>query len=261
MSDSTDTEYEHNSSENGNGNVDSSQSSTGLTSRVDSLRDGALHLQVGTETPSNSRRSEYTNKRRRSEMSQGSLANSRVHFSPEVDFGGLSPINRRSSRDHRIEQALLSSSETKTKGTTPPSSLRDTRFTATASVAASSAQLPDTRDSESPTTVSESTYNHSVGASSTVGHGKLKPLGDKKIEVGKSRPTRATQKLAAFDKENTNVRVTKKKKQIPKQIKIVRSKTSPKHKVAKFAKKNKARAATRSLVKKSSPIDSFEFGV
>jgi hypothetical protein len=260
MSDSTDTEYEHNSTENGNGNVESSQSSISLTSRVDSLRDGSLHLQEGTETPSNARRSEYSNKRRRSEMSQGSLANSRVHFSPEVDFGGLSPINRRRSRDYRIDQALLSSSETKTKGTTPPSSLRDTRFTATASVAAGSAQLPDTRDSESPTTVSESTYNHSVGASSTVGHGKLKPLGDKKIEVGKSRPKRATQKLAAFDKENTNVRVTKKKKQIPKQIKIVRSKASPKHKVAKFAKKNKARAVSRSLVKKSNPIDSFEFG-
>ena len=260
MSDSIDAEHEGNSTEKGKKTVESSQSSTDIASDVDYVRGDVLPLSEGKESPSNMRRSEGSNKKRRSEMSQGSLANSRVHFSPEVDFGGLSPINRRASRDYRNDQALLSSSETKTRGTTPPSTLRDTNFTATASVGVGSIRSTDTRDSESPTTVSESTLNHSVGASSSQGQGKLKPLGDQKMELGQSRPKRTTAKFATVDKENTNVHVAKKKKQIPKQIKIVRSKPSPKLKAAKAAqKKTRSKAAKRRRGKKSNPIDSFDF--
>lgn len=260
ISDSTDAEYERNSTEKGNRTVESSQSSIDIASAVDSIRGDLIRSPEGKESPSNMRRSEGSNKKKRSEVSQGSLTNSRVHFSPEVDFGGLSPINRRASRDYRKDQALLSSSETKTRGTTPPSTLRDTEFTTTASVGVGSTRSTDTRDSDSPTTVSESTLNHSVGASSLQGRGKLKPLGDKKMELGQSRPKRATAKLAVVDKENTNVHVAKKKKQIPKQIKIVRSKPGPKLKAAKVAqKKTRTRAAKRSRGKKSNPIDSFDF--
>lgn len=260
MSDNIDAEYERSSTEKRNRTVESSQSSIDIASAVDSDRGDVLRSPEVKESPSNMRRSEGSNKKRRSEVSQGSLANSRVHFSPEVDFGGLSPINRRASRDYRKDQALLSSSETKTRGTTPPSTLRDTNFTATASVGVGSIRSTDTRDSENLTTVSESTLNHSVGASSSQGRGKLKPLGDKKTELGQSRPKRATAKLATVDKENTNVHEAKKKKQIPKQIKIVRSKPSPKLKAAKAAqKKTRSRAAKRSRGKKSNPINSFDF--
>jgi len=260
MSDSIDAEHERNSTEKGDGSVESSQSSNDITSAVDSFLEDDLRSPEGKDNPLNARRSNGSNKKRRSEVSQGSLANSRVHFSPEVDFGSLSPINRRGSRDHRKDENLLSSSETKTRGTTPPSTLRDTNFTATASVAVGSTRSSDTHDSESPTTVSESTLNHSVGASSSHGYEKTRPLGDKNMGMEQSRPKRATQKLAVFDKENTNVRVAKKKKQIPKQIKIVRSRPSPNLKVGKVAKKKiRVKAAKRNIGIKSNHIDSFDF--
>jgi len=243
--------------DDGNETVKSNQSSTDVASAADSIRSNGIRSPEAKENLMDLRRSEGSIKKRRTEMSQGSLANSRVHFSPEVDFGGLSPIDRRSSRDFRKDQALMSSSETKTRGTTPPSTLRGTKLTAPASRAVGSTRSTEIRNSESPTTVSESTMNHSVGASSSHAHGTLKSFGDKKM---KSRPKRASANLAAVDKENTNVRVGKKKKQIPKQIKIVRSKPSQKHKVVKASqKKTRARAAKRGKVKNSNPIDSFDF--
>lgn len=255
--DPNDSDMSGRNGDDGNGTVKSNQSSTDVASAIDSIRSNGIRSPEAKENLTDVRHSEGSIKKRRTEMSQGSLANSRVHFSPEVDFGGLSPIDRRSSRDFRKDQALMSSSETKTRGTTPPSTLRGTKLTAPASLAVGSTRSTEIRNSDSPTTVSESTLNHSVGASSSHAHGKLKSFGGKKM---KSRPKRASANLAAVDKENTNVRVGKKKKQIPKQIKIVRSKPSQKHKVVKASqKKTRVRAAKRSKVKNSNPMDSFDF--
>jgi len=234
--------------------IESSQSSNDALSTATSAHD-YMHSPDGVSTKSD----KGSKKKRRSEVSYGSLANSRVHFSPEVDFGGLSPINRRSSRNHAREDTLLSSSETKTRGSTPPSSLRDTKFSATASIAFGSTRSPDTKGSESPTPVSQSTTNHSVpDYSSQKSDEKTKPLGDKKVEVSRPRQKHLSTKLPVDDKENAIT--AKKKKAIPKQIKIVRSKPSPKGKVSKVIKKKSLKSAgKRGKSKSSKPMDSFDF--
>jgi len=247
MSASVDSETERESTGNDSNNMqlNSSAEETACVVAPD------LRSPEGKVNLSTARHINSSDKRRRFEESQSS----RVHFSPEVDFGGLSPINRRSTLGVGKDETLLSSSETKTRGTTPPSTLLDAKFTATESVAINSVRTDYTHDSENPTTVSESTSSHSVGASPSQSHAKKKPLGDKKIKAVQSTPSRPTRKLAVDDKENP--KVAKKKKQIPKKIKIVRSKLSPKLKVAKVVKK-KARARS-SKRNKSKPIDSFDF--
>ncbi len=224
-----------------------------IGSSMDSVSDVGLRSPYGKES---------FKKTRRSDMSQGSLANSRVHFSPQVDFGGLSPINRRLTRDHEKDQSLLSSSETKTRGTTPPSALRDTNFTATASIGAASSRTTNSYDSQSPTTVTESTGDDSVARDQSQGNKKSKPLGDAKIGVNKSRQKRKSTGLPAIDKENaTNTSVQSKKKQGSKQIKIVRSKSNLKQTGAKNAqKKPRARAAKRAVrSRQSNSTDLFDF--
>jgi len=257
ISDSIGSEYEDESVEKALGTIESSQLSNDAMSTIASSRD-IMHSPEGRENLSSSKLDiGSSNKKRQSETSQDSFAHSRVHFSPAADFGGLSPINRRSSRNHTTDDILLSSSETKTRGTTPPSSLRDAKFSATASVALGSTRSPNGGASESPTPVSESTINHSVGGSSSHSNGKAKPLRNKKVEAAQSRRKYSNGKLAVEDKENAT---TKKKKEIPKQIKIVRSKPSPKRKVSKVVKKKTlARVVKRGKGKKSKPIDTFDF--
>ena len=226
-----------------------------IGSSMDSVSDVGLRSPHGKES---------FKKTRRSDMSQGSLANSRVHFSPEVDFGGLSPINRRLTRDHEKDQSLLSSSETKTRGTTPPSALRDTNFTATASIGAASSRRTNSPsyDSQSPTTVTESTGVDSVARDKSQGKKKSKPLGDAKTGANKSRQKRKSTGLPAIDKENTtNAGVQAKKNQGSKQIKIVRSKSNLKQTGTKNAqKKPRARAAKRAVRgRKSNSTDLFDF--
>ncbi len=230
---------------------DGSQPSIDFGSAVDSVNSVNLHSPNEKENPSGTRRSTRSNKKRRSELSQGSLLSSRVHFSPDVDFGGLTPINRRASRDFEKDQSLLSSSETKTRGGTPPSSLRESNFTGTASVAVGTTRSRNNQNSQTPTTVSESTMDQSIGLQK--GRGKKKPLGDTKIYVNQSRRKRGTGKLPSIDKD-------KKKKKVTKQIKVVRSKLSLKDKSAKVAPKTaRARAAKRTRGSKSKPIDTFDF--
>ena len=252
--DSIDDEYNRNYAKQGYGNQP-------IASSTDSVSEVDVHSPDGSENPLDMRRGESSNKKRRSEISQGSLTHSRVHFSPEVDFGGLSPINRRITRGYEKGQSLLSSSETKTRGTTPPSTLRDTNFTATASVAAASTQSTNSYGSQSPTTISESTVDHSAGHSLSQGDEKMKPLGAAKVDVNQSRQKRVTANRPAIDKENTNARALKKKTQVSKPIKIVRSKSNLKQKVTKVTKKKPSttRTAKRRRGKKSNPIDLFDF--
>jgi len=231
---------------------DGSQPSIDFASAVDSVDSVNLHSPDEKENPSGTRRSTRSNKKRRSELSHGSLLSSRVHFSPDADFGGLTPINRRATRDFEKDQNLLSSSETKTRGGTPPSSLRESNFTGTASVTVGgSTRSRSNQDSQTPTTVSQSTMDQSIGLQK--GRGKKKPLGDTKIDVNQSKQKRGTGKLPSIDKD-------KKKKQVTKQIKVVRSKFSLKDKSADVAPKTaRARAAKRTRGRKPKPVDTFDF--
>jgi hypothetical protein len=219
-----------------------SQSSKGGESTVTYNQDDAYTLENGTDNKVGKRKSSI-----RPETPKGSVADSRVHFSPEVDFGGMSPImGRRSSSRNSGSRSLLSSAETKTRGTTPPS---DLRFTATASLAPGAS--PDT--TTSPTPVSASM------ASKSSGRKAKQPLGDKRKAVrSQSRSKRVTKKLAAVDdKENPK---NKPKKKIPNQIKIVRS--SPKVKVNVSKTKTKKARHTRKRGAKNTmetPMDTFEF--
>jgi hypothetical protein len=219
-----------------------SQSSKGGESTVTYNQDDAYTLENGTDNKVGKRKSSI-----RPETPKGSVADSRVHFSPEVDFGGMSPImGRRSSSRNSGSRSLLSSAETKTRGTTPPS---DLRFTATASLAPGAS--PDT--TTSPTPVSASM------ASKSSGRKAKQPLGDKRKAVrSQSRSRRVTKKLAAVDdKENPK---NKPKKKIPNQIKIVRS--SPKVKVNVSKTKTKKARHTRKRGAKNTmetPMDTFEF--
>ncbi|VEU41959.1 unnamed protein product [Pseudo-nitzschia multistriata] len=251
-------EHGNESTENGTGTIESTPSSKDVESTVTSTR-GIMLSTEGEDDPSSSRLGSGSNKKRRSDASKSISADSRVHFSPEIDFGGLSPINRRSSRNSKNEELLLSSSETKTRGTTPPSSLRNASFpaTASASVAIGSPRPHENRDSKSPTTVSESTAKSSIGRVSSQGNEKTKPLGDKKAEVAHNRRRKSSRKLAVDDKENATAI---KKKGGPKDIKIVRSKQSSKFKAKKVVKKTAlASVGKRGKRKSSKPIDSFDF--
>jgi hypothetical protein len=215
-----------------------SQSSKGEESTVTYNRDDASTLENGTDNKVGKRKLSI-----RPETPKGSVADSRVHFSPEVDFGGMSPImGRRSSSRNSGSRSLLSSAETKTRGTTPPS---DLRFTATASLAPGAS--PDT--TTSPTPVSASMASKSSGRKSK------QPLGDKrKAVLSQSRSKRVTKKLAVVDdKENPK----NPKKKIPNQIKIVRS---PKVKV-NVSKTKKTRHTRKRDVKKSTKttVDTFDF--
>ena len=222
--------------ENGTKTSESSQSI------VTHNRDDASTLENRTDNKVGKRKSSI-----RPETPKGSVADSRVHFSPEVevDFDfGVSPImGRRSSSRNSGSRSLMSSAETKTRGTTPPS---DLRFTATASLALGAS--PDT--TTSPTPVSASMASKSSGRKMT------QPLGDKRKAVhSQSRSKRVTKKLAAVDdKENPK---KKPRKQIPNQIKIVRS-TKVK---ANVSKTKKIRPTRKRNIKKSTKatVDTFDF--
>merc|ERR1712238_182016 len=121
-----DSDSKNDRTENGTKNFGSSQSSIGVDSTITNHSDEVSTLEKETDKKVSKRKSSI-----RPETPKGSVADSRVHFSPEVDFGGMSPIGRRTSRGSGNDRTLLSSAETKTRGTTPPS---DLRFTATASV-------------------------------------------------------------------------------------------------------------------------------
>jgi len=249
--DSENTNDTHSRSAKGKRRLDSSQSS------IDTAI-STLHSPEGKNNLSNVV-IQNSNRKRRSSLSHESFANSHVHFSPDVDFSGLSPINRRASRDDRKDQVLLSSTETKTRGSTPPSALRDAKFSATQSFAIGSTHSSDSHNSSIPATVSEETRNHSIRSDSLRGPRKGRPLENKKIDLDQSRPKRTTPNLTSGDKENTIVRATKKKKEVPKQIKIVRSKPIWKPKVAKVVSKKRTRAKKRGKVKKATSSDSFDF--
>jgi len=205
------------------------------------------------ENPFGTRSGLRSNKKRRSELSQGSLPSGRVHFSPEADFGGLTPINRRESGGFERDKTLLSSSETKTRGTTPPSSLRDSNFQSTASPAVSNAR--SMHNAKSPTTISESTMDHSIGIRN--GHGKKKPFGNRKVDLNQSRQKNGTGKVPLIDKENADASMQK--KQNTKQIKVVRSKPSLNHKAKAARTADRARTTKRTRGRKSKPADTFAF--
>mmetsp|Transcript_16057 Transcript_16057/g.37212 ORF Transcript_16057/g.37212 Transcript_16057/m.37212 type:complete len:1378 (+) Transcript_16057:117-4250(+) len=231
-----------------------------VSSQTSSNLDG-MHSLDGKERPSYSGRSKGSNKKRSSEVSEGSFEVSRVHFSPEVGFGGLSPINRRSSRDSRNDQVLLSSSETKTRGTTPPSSFRGTKLSDTPTLSIGSTHSSNTGHPGSPRIVTKAISNRSTGANSPQARGRPKPLGDRKTKGNKSLPRRAPSKLATADKENANARVARKRKETPKQITVVRSKPSPVVKVSKATSNPRRSTTSRTRrSKKSKPLDEFDFG-
>lgn len=168
-----------------------------------------------------------------------SIDDSRVHFSPDVDFGaGLSPSPIR--RDSGNDRTLLSSAETKTRGTTPPS---DLRFTATASIALVSSAAPDARTFDSPTPVSESF----ASTSSNGRKPKQDPGEKKKATRSSSRSKRAMKNIGSNGKENQ--KTTGKKKHVPRQIKIVRSP----HVQKKIRRNKHGRKNTQKN------MDSFEF--
>jgi len=229
--------------ENGTNNFGSSQSSIGAESTITNHSDEVSTLEKETDKKVGKRKSSI-----RPETPKGSVADSHVHFSPEVDFGGMSPIGRRTSRGSGNDRTLLSSAETKTRGTTPPS---DLRFTATASVVLGASPNPNTHSFGSPATVSASFTGNSS-------HGRRvkKPLGNKKKVVSSnSRSKGVTKKLAVNDKENPK----KSKEQIPNQIKIVRS---PKFKISsKVSKKTKNTHTRKRDGKKNTKttVDSFDF--
>jgi len=229
--------------ENGIKNSGSSQSSIGVESNITNHSDEVSTLEKRTDKKMGKRKSSI-----RPETPKGSVADSRVHFSPEVDFGGMSPIGRRTSRGSGNDRTLLSSAETKTRGTTPPS---DLRFTATASIVLGASPDPNTHSFGSPATVSASFTSNSS-------HGRRvkKPLGNKKkVVCPNSRSKSVTKKLAVNDKENPK----KSKEQIPNQIKIVRS---PKFKISSKVFKKKKNAQTRKRGGKKdtkTTVDSFDF--
>jgi hypothetical protein len=156
---------------------------------------------------------------------------SRVHFSPETEnFGDMSPIVANSE----------SPDESKTKGSTPPSNLRSAKTTA-----------PD-----SPTPVSGSTNKSPLLTKSAE-----KSVG---VTAGKKRVRKVP---FGGGKENPKqqAKQPRKKKSVPSQIKIVRSK-SPKLSMNKTSKiQNKAKtqnpAPKRSLRKGggASLVDTFDF--
>jgi hypothetical protein len=150
------------------------------------------HNSMGDSTPSASPAKHSTKSRESTD--------SRVHFSPETNFGGVSPIIGTS---HSPE-------ESKTKGSTPPSNLQSAKRTAP----------------NSPTPVSGSTKDGSVlSPKSSDQSGRVSTGG-----VAKKR----VRKVPQTGKENPTIskQTASRKKSVPSQIKIVRSK-SPKLSMSK----------------------------
>ncbi len=222
-------------------------------SAVDAVNNVNFSSPDEKENPFGTNRSLRSNKKRRSELSQESLQSGRVHFSPEADFGALTPIKLRESGEFDRSKTLLSSSETKTKGTTPPSGLRDSNFPSTASPAVSNAH--SVNNSQTPTTVSESTMEHSLGLQN--GHVKKKPLENTKLDLNRSRQKYGTGKDPLIDKENTDASMPT--KQNTKQIKVVRSKSSLNYKGKAAPTAARVRTTKRTRGRKSKPADTFEF--
>lgn len=168
---------------------------------------------------------------KRSRTKARESSESRVHFSPETDFEGMSPIVDTSE----------SPDESKTKGSTPPSNLRSAKTTAP----------------NSPTPISGSTNKSPPLTKSTE-----KSLGS---SAGKKRVRKVPFGGGKENPKQQPKQPARKKKSVPSQIKIVRSK-SPKLSMNNTAKmhykaKTKNPAPQRSSRKgrAAAPLDTFDF--
>lgn len=159
---------------------------------------------------------------KRSSRSRRSVEASHVHFSPDVatdevhepsNFGALSPIERKFSVGGS-PSAVLDSSE-KTRGTTPPSALRDISFTSTASLRSSATvtESPSSRNSNRKRSLRSSSGDAQLSQTATQSTSMTEGDGSsmskkRKKDKSISRPKTAT-------------------KSVPKQIKVVRNRSIP----------------------------------
>lgn len=176
--------------------------------------------------------------------------NAHVHFSPELsvrniprepaDFGDLSPINAKVSPGG--DKSILLSSSEKTRGTTPPSAVRNTRFTASASLAFTGATV----SAESPSSkVSEAKSANRSGNSDSM-------VMDNEADT--SRTTRSTRSSSSKKRPSPEKEEGSKKRRkgsVPSQVMIVRHKS--RNDSASSTKS--AGRATRSRSRKSASMD------
>lgn len=185
----------------------------------------------------------------------------RVHFSPRISVGSLeksnafddlSPINARASLDHASN--MLSSGE-KTRGTTPPSSMR--KISATASLAPFDSPKSPTPVSESPS--SKYALVKSVDRSGTpTSIDRPTQLMIESKRNPSERPS-AGRKNSQKREGKENVVKAKGKRSIPQHIKIVRTKTNQGLKVAKQQPNRETRARKGGKQAKVPSIGTFEF--
>lgn len=206
---------------------------------------------IPSHTPAKMVKSSLTPSRRNSD--------GRVHFSTRSsiensnDFDDLSPIKTRPSLADSSNKGVLGSGD-KTRGTTPPSSMR--KISGTTS-------LGPFESPKSPTPVSESPSSkypglRSADRSSIERHSSGEIRSQKKSY---ERPSVGRKPLKNREgKENVVKATTKKvKKSIPQQIKIVRMKPKPGLDAAEHQPNRQTRARKRNEQGKIPALDSFDF--
>ena len=197
--------------------------------------------------------SRESNENFRSPVSQKGPGDGHVHFSPEItihndaqdpsvaSFGDLSPINKASPAGDAGSDVLLSSGE-KTRGTTPPSVVRNTRFSTSASLA-----MDVTVDSEEASPVSKM-------SGSTNRSGKTRSTRNS-ASSAESKESSETETTAKKRRSSKNEPAAKRQKaRPPAQIKVTRRKSKPSAATEKQTTKR-----TRRNSKKAKVQDDFDF--